>query len=122
MSLSWVRLDTAMPDNPKILALIDSHRDGRAAAFVWVCSLAYCGRHGTDGFIPKEALSRINGKAADAQRLVSAGLWKDEGIGWSISGWAEFQVSDQSTQARSARARAAAEARWGKPGVRDLGQ
>lgn len=119
MSLSWVRLDTAMPDHPKILALIEGDKEGRAAAFVWVCSLAYCGRHGTDGFIPREALSRINGRAADARRLIAAGLWKDEGVGWSIGGWDEYQVSDESTKARSARARAAAQARWSKAGVRD---
>lgn len=114
MALPWIRLDTAMPDNPKILHLIDGHAQGRSAAFVWVCSLTYAGKHGTDGFITKSALSRINGRAIDARLLVEAGLWKDEGIGWSINGWAEFQESNDETQARSERARKAAMARWGK--------
>jgi hypothetical protein len=113
MSLQWVRLDTAMPDNPKIIDLCDD-RAGKAAAFVWVCSLAYSGKHGTDGFIPRGALSRINGAAADARLLVGAGLWKDEGVGWSINGWAEFQPSTEETQARSDKARRAAFARWSK--------
>lgn len=119
MPLPWVRLDTAMPDNPKVIALVDGDRGGRAAAFVWVCSLAYSGKHGTDGFIPKAALPRINGRPADARLLVEAGLWKDEGVGWSINGWDEFQESTAETVARSERARTAAMARWaGKAGKR----
>jgi hypothetical protein len=115
MPLPWVRLDTAMPDNPKIIDLVDGNKEGRAAAFVWVCSLAYAGKHGTDGFIPKGALARINGRPVDARLLVQIGLWKDEmGVGWSIPGWAEFQESSEETQARSAKARTAAFARWGK--------
>jgi len=113
MPLPWVRLDTAMPDHPKILDLIE-HRDGRAAAFVWVCSLAYAGKHGTDGFIPKGALARCNGQSKHALLLVAAGLWKDEGVGWTIPGWEEYQESNAETQARSDKARRAAFARWGK--------
>lgn len=114
MPLPWVRLDTSMPDNPKILHLIDSHKEGAAAAFVWICSLAYCGKHGTDGFIIRSALSRINGKALHARLLVENGLWKDEGVGWTINGWAEFQESTAESQARSEKARLAAFKRWGK--------
>lgn len=114
MSLPWIRLDTALPDHPKILALIDGHKEGRASAFVHICAMAYAGRHGTDGFVPREALSRINGRTADAERLCQAGLWKDIGGGWLINGWDEYQASDQSTKERSERARKAAAIRWGK--------
>lgn len=114
MPLPWVRLDTAMPDNPKVLHLLESHKEGRAAAFVWVCSLAYCGKHGTDGFITKSALSRLNGTAIHARLLVDHGFWKDEGVGWTIHGWDEFQESNEETKARSERARLAAFKRWGK--------
>jgi hypothetical protein len=114
MALPWIRLDTAMPDHPKIIEMVDNNREGRAAAFVWVCSLAYSGKHGTDGFIPKGALVRINGRTADARLLVANGLWKDEGVGWSIPGWAEYQETNEETQRRADRARKAAAARWGK--------
>jgi len=114
MGLPWVRLDTALPDHPKILALVDGHKEGRAAAFVYICGMAYSGRHGTDGFIPKEALPRINGRPADADRLCAVGLWKDIGGGWDINGWDEYQASDASTKERSDRARKAALARWGQ--------
>jgi hypothetical protein len=114
MPLPWVRLDTAMPDNPKVLHLIESHKEGRAAAFVWVCSLAYSGKHGTDGFITKSALSRLNGTNIHSRLLVDYGFWKDEGVGWTIHGWAEFQESTGETQMRAERARKAAFARWHK--------
>jgi len=110
--LPWVRLDTAMPDNPKILHLIEGHKEGRAAAFVWICSLAYAGKHGTDGFITRSALTRINGTAGLARLLVQAELWKDEGVGWTIHGWDEFQETNQETKNRTDRARKAAFARW----------
>jgi hypothetical protein len=105
MSLPWVRLDTALPDHPKILALVDRFKDGRAAAFVYVCGLAYCGRHGTDGHIPRPALARINGRAVDAERLVEVGLWDKDGTGWIIHGWAEYQQSTGETQERAQRLR-----------------
>lgn len=103
MSLPWVRLDTALPDHPKILALVDGWKDGRASAFIYVCGLAYCGRHGTDGWIPGAALARIGGRQADADRLVQVGLWHKQEGGWSINGWAEYQQSTGETQERRQR-------------------
>lgn len=117
MPLPWVRLDTAMPDNPKVIALAEIGDRGLAAAFVWTCSLAYSGKHGTDGYLPRGVLPRINGKPTHARLLVDHGLWKPEPAGWTINGWLDFQESTVETQARSERARAAAEARWaGKAG------
>lgn len=60
MGLPWIRFDTALPDHPKILALLTEKR-GRGAGFVYVCGLAYAGKHGTDGFLPTESVPRING-------------------------------------------------------------
>ena len=112
-NLPWVRFDTSLPDNPKILELVEM-RDGRASAFVYCCSLAYAGKHGTDGFIPKWALSRINGRPADATRLIEVRLWHEVDGGWEINGWAERQESNDETQARKERAQKAAAARWAK--------
>lgn len=113
MPLPWIRLDTSMPDHPKVIDLVDHYGEaGMAAAFVWVCSLAYCGKHGLDGFIAKNALGRLNGKAKHAKLLVEVGLWKDAGIGWAINGWLEYQPSNEESQKRSDRARNAALKRW----------
>lgn len=95
--LPWVRLDTDMPDNPKVLELV-SRRGGHASAFVYCCSLAYAGRHGTDGYIPKAALARLHGKQADASNLCAVGLWTEhEDGGWSIHGWDEYQQASTTT-------------------------
>jgi hypothetical protein len=74
MGLPWVRLDTAFPRNPKILALLEE-KDGYRAALVWVCSLAYSGEQGTDGFVPRYALQHLHGRPADAEKLVIHSLW-----------------------------------------------
>ena len=111
MPLPWVRLDTAFPYNPKLLAMV-SEADGHRAGLVYVCSLGYSGAHGTDGFIPREALPFIHGRMADAKLLVIHGFWHEQPGGWLINDWTEFQESNTETQERSARARDAARARW----------
>lgn len=135
MPLPWVRLDTSMPDHPKIIDLCDRGDAGIAAAFVWVCSLAYSGKHGTDGFIPKAVLGRLNGKPKHAQLLVAHRLWDElPPKGWQIHGWEEYQMiavnfdevfspqarsnggkaraASMTAEERSESARKAAQARW----------
>lgn len=116
MGLPWVRLDTAMPDNPKILRLLDE-RDGHRAAFVWLCCLTYCGKHGTDGFIPKNATPFVHGRASDMARLVAVEALNVVPGGWIVPGWAEFQESSEDSQKRRERAQRAAAARWSKDEV-----
>jgi hypothetical protein len=113
MGLPWIRLDTSMPDNPKLLGLL-TEKEGHRAAFVWVCCMAYAGKHGTDGFIPREAVPRANGRSADMTRLVAAGLLTQDAGGWLINSWDEFQVSDEEAQKRRERAQFAARKRWSK--------
>ena len=116
MGLQWIRLDTAMPDNPKLLGLL-TEKDGHRAAFVWVCCMAYAGKHETAGFIPREAASRVNGRSTDFARLVSADLLTANAGGWDIKGWDEFQLSDESAVKRREKAKTAAAARWSKKEV-----
>jgi hypothetical protein len=131
MSLPWVRLDTAFPRNPKILALLEE-ADGYRAAFVWVCGLSYCGEQGSDGFIPRYALQHLHGRPRDAEKLVIHNLWVAVPVGrsktasnghgpagWTIRDWAAFQQSNSETQERKARAQLAARkancVRWHGP-------
>lgn len=108
-----MRLDTTFPSNPKLLAMV-SEKDGHRAGLVYLCSLAYSGAHGTDGFIPNEALVFIHGRQADADRLVRNGFWRLQPGGWLINGWTDFQESSIETQERRKKAQAAAQARWDK--------
>lgn len=112
MGLPWVRLDTQFPSNPKILELAAGKK--WRAAFVYVAGLAYCGQHGTDGFIPITALPFIHATRSEANTLVSVGLWRPAPGGWDINGWDEFQVSDEAAKKRRERAQKGARARWKK--------
>lgn len=110
MGLPWVRLDTSFANNPKIVQLVAEKK--HAAAFVYVCSLAYAGAHGTDGFIPDHCLFLLHATKREATALVNAGLWHTAPGGWDINGWNEFQVSNEETRARKKKARDAAMKRW----------
>jgi hypothetical protein len=110
MGLPWVRLDTQFPSNPKVLELTSAGR--WRAAFVYLTGLAYCGQHGTDGYVPEACLPFIHATKRDADDLVKVGLWHTDMGGWSINGWSEFQISDEEAKARSEKARRAAMERW----------
>lgn len=111
--LPWVRLDSGMPENPKINQLISRPR-GVNAAFVYLCSLSYSGKHGTYGSIPKAALPFIHGTLKDAAMLTSVGLWTPNEYGWNIHDWDAYQPDEAYMQRRKDKARKAAETRWGK--------
>ena len=112
--VEWVALATGITDHPKMLDLHDSgdHR----AALVYIYGLAYSGRVMSDGFIPKSALRRIEGTTKIAQRLVDVGLWQysEDGKGWVVPDWAEYQITSEKFKKRSEDAKKAADARWGR--------
>jgi hypothetical protein len=117
MGLPWVRLDTTWPHNPKVLALLSQGTKGRSALVTYVASLCYAGATGSDGFIPRYALSYMQAGRTDAEMLVEAGLWHEAAeAGWDINDWADFQQSSDETAKRKARAKSraqvAANARW----------
>ena len=111
--LPWVRLATDMPDNPKILELLDM-RGGSHTAFVYLCSLSFCGKKGTYGTIPKASLPFIHATLKDAKTLVSVGLWEATKTGWEVHDWDVYQPSKEYVEERKDRARKAARARWDK--------
>ena len=113
MALPWVRLDTGLPRNHKILTLMDM-RGGRDAAFAYVCSLSYAGEQGLEGFVPRNALPFLHAKPVDAQKLVEVGLWVEQPGGWLINGWTDYQPTDDQNKRRSEKAQKAAAARWNK--------
>jgi hypothetical protein len=98
MALPWVRLDTGLPDHPKILALIDAKKPRAALAYVF--GLAYCGRHETDGFIPRAALPFLHATTSDAHALVEARLWQHAEGGYEVNDWAEYQPTSEASRLR----------------------
>src|SRR5215469_12795788 len=111
MGQKWVRLDVGFTRNPKVLSLL-AERDGYRAALVYICGLGYSGEQGSDGYIPRFALPHIHGRPREAQLLVTHRLWLENGTGWRIRDWAEFQLTSDENRARAVTARKAACARW----------
>jgi hypothetical protein len=116
MALPWIRLDTSLFDHPKFLGLFSLHQ--HRSALVFVAGMAYAGKHGTDGFIPREALGLLQGRQSDARALIEAGLWAECAGGWDIHGWDDYQVSDEASKARRDKAKHAAAVRWSKREVK----
>jgi len=108
--LKWIRLETTIFENPKLLYLKEDKQ--YKTIVVHLEAMTYSGRHSLAGFVPKAALRIMGATAADANRLVAAGLWQPAPGGWDINGWAEFQLADEEANARSAKAKKAAAARW----------
>lgn len=112
MGLPWIRLDTHLADHPKFLELVADKAFQAISAYHF--SLGYCGKHGTDGYLPKTALPFVHARIADANKLVEVGLWEVAPGGWAVHHWDEFQLSDEASQKRRERAQKGAAARWEK--------
>jgi len=117
VGLPWIRLDTNVAAHDKIADLVDAHgTKGKAAGFVYFCSLAYAGGHESDGVIKKSTLKFIHGTPGDAALLVQGDLWLLIDGGWSIKNYGTRQVVGAEQQvvsaARSAAGKKGAESRW----------
>ena len=96
MARLFVPLDVEFATNDRILAA------GPLAAYLYVCSLAYCKRQGDrdgrEGFVHASALKVLAvgfpGKAEKhASALVDAGLWQAVDGGWVIPAWLKHNKS-----------------------------
>lgn len=112
MGLPWVRLDTSLPSNPKLLHLL-AQPNGHRTALVFILGLTYAGAHETAGFLPAGALPFLHAKRSDADKLCQVGFWGEVDGGWEIHDWADFQPVSLNAEARRTRAQKAAAARWG---------
>lgn len=102
--MPWVRLEDGFPENPKVLAA------GDEAAWLYVCALAYCNRHLTDGFVPSAAVKRLTGHKSPirlAMKLVDVGLLErdDDREGFVIHDYLNYQPSKASVETDRAGAR-----------------
>lgn len=111
--LSWVRIDSALASNHKVLALL-SEKGGDHALCVYIFALGHAARQGLDGFIPEIALGLMHGKKRDSDLLVNVGMWRPVQGGFEVPDWAEYQPSGEDSKRRSDKARKAAAARWAK--------
>lgn len=116
--LNWVRVDSNLHSNHKVLALL-SARGGDHALCVFLFGLGHSGSHGLAGFIPSAAIGLFHGTKKDASLLVDVGMWDEVPGGFTIHDWSEYQLADEEAAARSEKARNAAEVRWAKQRERE---
>jgi len=97
----WARVDDSMIDHPKFLGL------SLDAIGLWTKALAYCGRHLTDGRIPRAALPLLaavgmHRALALAAKLVASGLWEAVGADFVVHDFTDWNPSADEVRARRA--------------------
>lgn len=106
--MSWVRIDDAMPEHPKVLAA------GPLAFALDVAAMCYSARNRTDGRIPRAKVRllidladvRIGRAKADpmalADALVEAGRWRRDGDDFVIHDYLEYNPARDEIAGRTA--------------------
>ena len=112
--MSWVKIDDAAPEHPKFMRLAELANQGdrgAAAAWLWVCGLAYCNRQpARDGFIPRMKVGQlypVKGGLGLAERLVQVGLWEQRADGFAVHDYHVYQPSAAEASDLSAKRSAA---------------
>lgn len=77
-------LDENAPDHEKVEGLTDRAFRG------WIRALAWSARTGTDGRVPSQMPRRWDLRPSHIRELVSAGLWDENGSGWVIHDYHDF--------------------------------
>ena len=117
--MPWFKVDDQMHSHPKMRGL------DMASRGLWVTAGSWCAAYMTDGEITEREMKLLGGTRRQAEKLVSAGLWRlvDDAPGarrYAFHDWAEFQPTRAETTAkrqrdaeRKAEARAAKAAKQG---------
>ncbi len=107
MGKLYVPLNVDFATDPKMLAA------GPNAAYLYLCSLAYCKRtakRGGDGVVHRNQLRVLAlGQPSKPERLAAAlvevGLWEECDEGWSIPAWLKHNPSSDTLAQRTAQAK-----------------
>lgn len=95
--MAFARIETSILNHPKFLPLC-SGEHGLAALGLWTLGLAYSMDQLSDGRVPRSFLLtrvRQNTLNSSAERLVSVGLWHDEGDHYLIHDYAQWNPSSE---------------------------
>lgn len=94
--LPWVRMDSNIASNDKILHLLnDPSRDRWQAAASYLFALGWANGQGTDGRVPNVALGFVHGNAKTARLLVKYGLWSEAPAGYQIANFGERNPANE---------------------------
>lgn len=92
--MTWARLEDSFPDHPKVAALSD------AEFRLHVTAICYASRYNTDGAIPAAALRSLRGTPKLAAKLVLTGVWEEEGDGWRVHDFLDYNPSRDEAAAK----------------------
>lgn len=94
----WFKVDDRLPLNKKMV------RVSIAAVGLWVEGGAWASGAQTDGVIPKQMLRLLHVEAdqKQADELVAAGLWEDEGDQWRIHDFHDYNPTEKEMDALKA--------------------
>jgi hypothetical protein len=92
--MPWVRLDDSFYSHPKVVSA------GAEAVGLYVMALTYASHHLTDGHVPaawvREKVGAKTRKLTAA--LVEHSLWSENGTGWVIHDYLEYNPSRESIE------------------------
>lgn len=106
--MPWTKIDDQFYDHPKVVAA------GPLGVALFVCSLSYCARHLTDGFITATQAKRlidVEDPLEVAEQLVAVGLWERRDGGYQVHDYLEYNPSAAQVKAQRA-ANAERQAKW----------
>jgi len=99
--MTWTRLDDAVIDHPKILAV------SPLAELLFYRGRVYTNRHHTQGFIPTDALPQLARRQTRPQslklaaELVAVHLWHERPGGWEVHDWQDYERPSRDSDALS---------------------
>jgi hypothetical protein len=96
--MPWFKVDDNLGFHHKVIAA------GNPAMGLWVRAGSICAQQLTDGFVPDHVIAAL-GTKAQAERLVTAGLWTRSRGGYRFHGWDERQPSKVDVEAERAAAK-----------------
>jgi hypothetical protein len=96
--MPWFRLEDSFANNPKVT------RAGNAATGLWVRCATYSAQYLTDGHIPAD-VARGFGRPREITALVDSGLWVDNGDGYLMPDYLDYNPSREQVLAERAAAR-----------------
>lgn len=92
--MTWFKVDDGFWSHPKSVDLTAE------AVALWVRAGSYCGKHLTDGYVPKGRLGMLQGAPEAAYELVVAGLWREVPDGWQFHEWDKYQDTKATVERR----------------------
>jgi hypothetical protein len=95
----WFKVDDGFYSDPKVMGVV---RTARASAVgVWLLCGTWSAHKRTDGAIPAYMIDEVGGSEADAQALVTVGLWTKTKSGYLFRNWSDYQPTRDALEAAS---------------------